>query len=303
MKKMIFLFVIVMVFSFSKAQPLQYFMQRSSANIASISEIQSLQVFLSGAHSFVGFEGAPKSIFLNVTSPIAKKQHTGFYSHPQNKDAQHLRNFVGATLSNETFGVHFDLHASLGYGYRFWVGERANITFGVSAGVNQFGSDYDKISGDPLSSIRSTKTTDFAFQFGTRIEAGKLNISAFGNENIMSGEIVFGRLWDYSTQASQSNLYYDDDKKKTWHGQLSVMFSHNKKTNTNLFRFSANAVYRDGLGLGISYQTNKDLSANVSLRFSKSLRIGYAYQLLQLNRIVPKHEIAIRYKFIRATEH
>jgi hypothetical protein len=299
MKKKISLFAFVMVAAFAKAQPMQYFMQRSSVNVASMSEVQSLQMFLSGAHSFVGFEGAPRNILLNIASPIVEKHRSGFHRSPQNRNTERSKNFVGGTLSSETFGVHFNIHATLGYGYRLWLGESANITFGLSAGLNQFGSDYDKINDGQSSLIRSHKATDFAFQFGTRLEISKLNISAFGSENVMSGEIVWGRLWDYGKQTSQNSFYYDDDKEKVWHGQLSAMVSYSKETKINLFRFSANAVYRDGFGLGVCYQTNKDLSVNASLRFTKFLRIGYAYQLLQLNPNAPKHEIAVRYKVVR----
>jgi len=300
MKKKISLLGFVVVVAFAKAQPSQYFMQRSSTNVASMSEIQNLQVFLSGTHSFVGFEGSPKSILLNVAVPIAGNRRAGNYQKQKKSkygEPGFAKNFVGGTLSNETFGIHFNFQTSFGYAYRFWLSERANLTLGLSAGMKQTGSNYDKIK-DGYSPIQSNKETDFLFQFGSRFEMNKLSISAFGNENNLCGEIVFGRLWDYGATETSQNYYYED-KQKAWYGQLSAMYTHNKGSKTNLFRFSVNAVYRDGLCVGISYQTNKDLSANVGLRFTKSLRIGYAYGLLQLNPVAPKHEIALRYRLVR----
>lgn len=299
MKKAIAIILTIAMLAPLSAQPVQYFMQRSSLNTASISEVRNLQIFLSGAHSLTGFEGAPKNILLNIAAPAAQKQRSGYYQRPQKSkygQAQHVRNFVGGTLSSETFGVHLNLNAMLDYGYRLWINESANITFGLSAGINQTSHNYDKIKNES-SSVQSQKETEFAFQFGTRIEVNKFNVSAFGNNKNLFGEIVFGRLWDY--EKTSQNSYYDDEKQKAWNGQLSVLFSFNNDTKTSLFRFSANAVYRGGFGVGICYQTNKDLSANVSLRFTKTLQIGYAYGLTKLNPVAPKHEIALRYKIVR----
>jgi len=299
MRKLVITIVIISVFSQIVAQPLQYFMQRSSTNIASISEVQSLQVLLSGSHSFVGFEGAPRNTLLNIASPIMEKQSSGRHSQPPGvawnpitSSGKSARNFVGATISHESYGVHSIFQATAGYNYRMFVGDNANITFGIGGGIKNISSDYAK--WEPEASVYSKKETLFSKQFGARFEIERLSVATFNNDNDYFGEIVWGRLWDGTSDISAFDNWLG--KEKTWHGQLSVMGRYNSETKSGVVRISANAVYKDGLGVGISYQTDRDLSVNVSLRFSKQLRVGYAYQLMCFNPMVKKHETIVRYK-------
>ncbi len=269
-------------------QPLQYHLQRSSANIAAMSEAQSLQVYLNGQYGFVGFEGAPKNILLNVATPLSSRQRNSFYNHQRNAPTRH---FVGGTINHETFGVHSNLQGILGYNYRFYVGESANITLGLAAGAKTMNSDYSKWQSE--TAIYDKRETTLSYQVGARFEVERLSVSLFNNNSEVSGEIVWGNLWNSAKNATSN--YYEDDEEKVWHGQLATMFGYDLETGTSVIRFSANAVYRDGLGFGVSYQTEKDLAANISLRLSKKLRLGYAYQLLNINPIAPKHEIALRF--------
>jgi hypothetical protein len=272
-------------------------MQRSSLNIASMSEVQNLQVFLAGTHSLAGFEGAPKNIALDVASPI--RPASNHFQHNRNRNVP-LRNYIGGNIQHESFGAHSFLQATLGYNHRMIVGENASFTFGMGGGINSHRSDYGKL--DVTVADYSSKETSFAYRVGVRFEVDRLSVSVFNNDNNYFGEIIWGRLWN-NQPSSNDNFHgsggFGNEKKGRWHGQVAVLFQQNTEAKTNLMRFSANAVYSDGFGIGISYQTDKDLSANVSLRFSKSMRIGYAYQLMHLNHLAKKHEIVIRYRLIR----
>ena len=300
MKKLLTTIAIISVFSSLLAQPLQYFMQRSSTNIASISEVQNLQAFLSGAHSFVGFEGAPRNILLNIASPVVRNQHHHYnYQRKQwapviGKTVNSARNFVGGTVMHESYGVHSIFQATFGYNYRLFVGDNANITFGVGAGAKNINSDYSK--WDPEASVYSKKETLFSRQFGVRFEVERLSVAVFGNDNDYFGEIVFGKLWDDGLHVSPIDVWLG--KEKSWRGQIAVLGRYAPETKSSVVRISVNAIYEDGLGVGLSYQTDRDLSANISLRFAQYLRVGYAYQLLHLNPLAPKHEIVMRYLFL-----
>jgi hypothetical protein len=291
-KTLILITALVGTFSVS-AQSLQYVMQRSSINIASISEVQNFQTFLSGGQSFAGFEGAPKDVLLNVASPITKG-HT----------AEHTQNFASATVRYESYGAHSIFQATAGYNYRLFIGERANLTFGLGAGVKNVSKDYGK--WESAAFVHDEKETSFSMQLGAKFEMDKLSISAFTNDNDFFGEIVWGRLWNDGKSSNRNNnrksfasLRAPSFREKNWHGQVAALGHYNTETKTRSTRISANLVYKDGLGVGMSYQTDKDLSANINLRVSKHLRIGYAHQLLHLNPIARKHEIAVRYRMVK----
>jgi hypothetical protein len=81
--------------------------------------------------------------------------------------------------------------------------------------------------------------------------------------------------------------------------QIAALLHRNVEMQTSVVRFSANIVYNESFGAGISYQTDNDLSANVSLRLTRQLRIGYAYQLMHFNPMAKKHEVVARYQLAR----
>jgi hypothetical protein len=288
-KTLIIITVLAGTFSVS-AQSLQYFMQRNSVNIASISEVQNLQTFLSGGQSFSSFEGAPRDVLLNVASPITI-----------GNTAEFARNFANATVRHESYGVHSIFQATAGYNYRLFISEKTNLTFGLGMGVKKISKDYGK--WEPEASVHDEKETSFSMQLGAKFEMNKFSISAFTNDNDFFGEIVFGHLWNDGKSSNRNNnrksfasLRASPLKEKNWHGQLAFLGQYNTETKTNSVRLSANLIYKDGLGVGISYQTDKDLAANINLKVTKNLRIGYAHQLLHLNPIARKHEIAVRYQ-------
>jgi len=298
LKIILTLTIIIAGFGQVLSQPLQYFMQRSTANIASMSEVESLQMFFAGAHSLVGFEGAPKNIAIDVSSPIRSASNS--YRSRRYHHASTQKNYVGGSLQHESFGAHSYLQATLGYNYRLIVSDNASLTLGVGGGVNSRNSDYGKLNNE--AAHYSKKEISFAHRVGIRFEVEKLNVAIFNSDKNYMGEIVWGRLWNnqrLSNDRNRRSSGFGNERDGNWYGQFAVLFCHNTEWKTSVVRFSVNAVYKDGFSMGLSYQTDKDLSANVSLRLTKSLRIGYAYQLMHSNPIAKKHEIVARYQIVR----
>jgi len=301
MKKITFLFLFTMCVATAVATtiPVQYHKQRSLKNTASLSEVQNLQVFLSGAYSLVGFEGAPRTFVIDVASPLVFGNRRDFRGFRQNVP---IRNFVGGTIEQESLGVHTHFRAMFGYSHRIIVGQTASLSFGVGGGVSTISSNFDRITNDYESAIRSIRETSFAYRFGARFDADRLSVSVFNNDNDFMGEIVWGRLWNSDPRAILNNhggFSFNEERERRWNAQTAVLFRHNTETKLNVVRFSANAT-NGGFAIGISYQTDGDLSANVSLRLSRQLRIGYAYQLMSLNPMARKHEIVVKYRLVRS---
>jgi len=306
MKKVTIFILLAMSFAMTVATtiPVQYYKQRSLMNTASLSEVQNLQVFLSGAYSLVGFEGAPRMFVLDIASPMAfdNRQNTRGFRQPVP-----TRNFVGGTFEHESFGVHSHFRVTLGYAYRLSMGETVGVTFGVGGGIFTTSSNFDRITNGAETPIHSVRKTLFTYRVGVRLDVDRLSVSAFNNDSDLMSEIVWGRLWDNDRTArnnrnnQSSGFGFGDERTRNWRGQIAILFMHNAEINHTAFRFSANAT-NGGFGIGISYQTGNDLSANVSLRITQALRIGYAYQLMALNPMARKHEIVIRYRLIRSDD-
>ena len=308
MKKITIFFGLVMGFATAVATtiPVQYFKQRSLINTSALSEVQNLQVFLSGAYSLVGFEGAPRTFVLDAASPISfdnrrNRNMRGF------RQAEPTRSFLCGTFEYESFGVHRHFRMVLGYAYRLMVGDNASVTFGVGGGISTISSNFDQIINGTETPIHSVRETSFAYRIGVRFDVDRLSVSAFNNDRDLMAEIVWGRLWDNdrTTRNNRNNqsggFGFGDERTRNWRGQVAVLFIHSTDINHASIRFSANAT-NGGFGIGIRYQTGNDLSANVSLRITQALRIGYAYQLMALNPMARKHEIVIRYRLIRSDD-
>ena len=287
MKKFFAFIKILSLCMSATAQPLQHVMQRSSINVAAMSELENLQAFLCGQQSFAGFEGAPRNVWLNVASPMTGlSQISDMYSSKSRRSDGLIRHFVGGTIAHESYGVHSKFRATVAYNYRLLVSESATITLGLGAGMKTISSDYGQ--WDPEASVFSKKETLLAMQLGARLEMDRLSIAAFSNDSEYSGEVVWGRLWE-------ENSRHIVARNETWRAQFSATVRHDHSTQTNTFGISANTVYKDGLGVGMSYETEKNLSINIHVRVMRVMRIGYAYQLLHLNPLAPKREIVVRY--------
>ncbi len=278
-KKFIFIILFGMSASLA-AQPIQYFMQRSSINVSSMSDAKRFQMFLSGSQSLVGFEKAPKSVLLNAITPIRTPGTTVY-------ETDETRHFTGGTIHTETYGVHTKIQAMLGYNYRLFVSEKTHLTFGLGAGAKQSNSNYKKL--DLTQDFQNKEEALFITQFGARFDAVRWTASIFKDVNDWYAEFTWGRL-----QKAETYDLYDVDK-KIWRAQAALLLRYNQELQTQTLRISANALYLDKFGLGISYQTMKDCSLNAMMQVTSYLRIGYAYQLLNFSKIAQKHEIAVHY--------
>lgn len=286
-KTLTLIFSTLGIFISLTAQPTQYFMQRSLANVASCSEAQSLQLFLSGSHSLVGFEHAPKTVLLNICSPL----HNILYE-PQSR--AEVRHFIGGDVSVQSYGVHNQLRMLLSYNYRFFVGENSNLTFGLGAGAHQNNSNYKRLENSQI--LRNREETSIATKFGARFESGRLNVSVFSYNKIFFAEIVWRSLQE-DRFSDFEDLEGSEDK--PWSAEVALLAIHNDEAKNDAVRISCNARYRNKLGVGVSYQTAKDWALNLNIQVSKCFQVGYAYKILNFSKIAPEHTIAIQYRILR----
>ena len=91
---------------------------------------------------WAGFEGAPESGLFTINAPLNKKQ----------KNLNSSFHGLGAKIERDVFGNFNNFAVSMAYALHFPIQQKKRLSFGLSAGIQQFGFDHTQattIDPDP----------------------------------------------------------------------------------------------------------------------------------------------------------
>jgi len=235
---------------------------------------------------WVGINGAPKSQFLSINSPLMIKNMA-----------------IGAHLSNDIIGAktRTSFYGDYAYTLNFKNGKRLNL--GVSLGGEQMVIDYNQLkAADPTESVILTSISQLkfnsgvgAYYFSEKFFAG-FSIPRIFQTNLKDNSVVitntFTKRHYFFTAGyvfkinSVIDLKTSSIVKAVGNAPLSV------DLNANLFFFKK-------VWAGAMYRFHESLGVNVAYQIRESLMFGYAfdYPINGLNRVnnSGSHEIMLNY--------
>lgn len=134
-------------------------------NPAAVRTANQVQATLFGRHQWLGFEGAPASVMLNLEGYVGEI-NSGF----------------SASILGDRFGHSHTLDFKAGYSYHFKVGDKSTFQLGLSAGFlykNFRGSDVilDQ-NGDPIIDMEDHSDVKPDVDFGIAFSSGGFMIGA-----------------------------------------------------------------------------------------------------------------------------
>jgi type IX secretion system PorP/SprF family membrane protein len=105
---------------------------------------------------WIGLEGGPNTQIVSADTPLGKAKRVG----------------MGLTLSNDRIGPTQQINADLSYAYRIKIGTEGKLSFGLSAGVLNWRSDWSKLvcydAADPTF-VNSEPISIFSPKFGAGV--------------------------------------------------------------------------------------------------------------------------------------
>lgn len=265
----------------------QYMNNILSINPAYASVGTTLEVTAISRNQWVGVDGAPVTNSLSVMVPL-KNLDTG----------------IGGTFLSDEIGPIKQTAAYFDYAFKVRMAYRSYLSFGLTAGVNFFNTDYAILDvndeGDPI--LQEDVTRKFLPNFG--MGAFFYNERFFGGVSVP--KLIRNQIHEqgYSSQfASKEEMHIfavagyvfdlnDDVKFKPY---LLGKMVPNSPISVDL---SAHFMFYDRLWVGANWRIGDAIGAMTQVFVTKQFRVGYAYDvtasdLSSFNK--GTHEILLNY--------
>ncbi len=220
-----------------------------------------------GRYQWVGFTGAPKTLSLNVHSPIMN-----------NKVA------MGINLVYDQLGLHNHTYLDLAYAYRLQIKEKLRLSIGINGQVRRMGLNLsDAQSNDGLGIDNSLVTQNSAKMF---LNAGAglylhhnnyyLGLSA---QNLVPNKYEFGQAnalvsKQYIHFAGMAGLALPLGKNLVIKPALLIKSVKNSPMQADI---NMGLMFKNALTIGATFRTGDSYAAMVAYEFGNGLRLGYAH--------------------------
>jgi type IX secretion system PorP/SprF family membrane protein len=320
MKKISFILGMLGVTTFATAQQrphyTQYILNNYILNPA-LSGIENYtDVKISGRDQWVGLQGAPRTMYLTVHTPLGKKDYktsaTSYQvpgenprgtSYWQNYTASEPHHGVGLAIINDVSGAYNRFNANISYAYHLGISGKTNLAAGFSAGITRIGRNTSKdVFGTPGDPAQGSAGDLYKIRpdlnFGLWLYSADYFIGISGQQ-IIPQKIVFAddnlgiKLIPHLFATAGYRFLVNDDINAI----PSVMVKYvSGSPTTPQFDFNVKFQYRDLLWAGGSYRLQNGYSAMVGLNVGNAFNFGYAHDFTttQLNTVSRgTHEIVI----------
>jgi type IX secretion system PorP/SprF family membrane protein len=314
----IYLVMFQSVIAQQRPQYTQYILNNYILNPA-LSGIENYtDIKISGRDQWAGLEGAPKTMYLTIHTPLGKKDYkttATSYSVPgenprgtnywENYTASSPHHGVGLSIMNDKTGLYNRFSANVSYAYHLGLSPRTNIAAGFAAGIQSIGRDGSK------STFGNGTTVDPAQGNGADIYKVRPDLSVglwlysadyfwgLSAQQVIPQKLAFTndtlgfKLVPHLFATAGYRFLLNEDI----NALPSVMVKYVSNTPTTpQFDFNVKLQYRDLFWVGGSYRYNDGYAAMMGLNVGNTFNIGYAYDFTQtaLNTVSKStHEIII----------
>ena len=290
-------------FAQQRPQYTQYILNNYIINPA-ISGIENYtDVKISSRDQWVGLNGAPRTMYLTVQTPIGKEDYktsaTSFQVPGENpRGSRYWENYsasephhgVGLSIVNDKTGLYNQFTANLSYAYHIGLSPRTNMSAGFAGGIMKIGRDASKstfANNDPADPAQGTSGS--VYKVRPDLSAGIWIYSAdyfFGisAQQIIPQKVSF--VGDSLGFKMVPHLFFTTGYRFLLTDDINALPSVMLKYVTPLQpQVDANIKlqYRDLLWIGGSCRFKYGYAAMLGLNVSNTFNVGYAYDYTTTN--------------------
>ena len=271
---------------------------------------------ISGRDQWVGLQGAPRTMYLSLHTPIGKKDFktsvTSFRvpgENPRgpnywtNYTASEPHHGVGFSLMNDKTGLYNRFSANISYAYHLGLSARTNIAAGFAAGFQKIGRDGAKSTfnnGDPTDPAQGT--TSGVFKIRPDLAAGIWVYSAdyfiglsaqqvIPQKVALTDDTLGFQLVPHLFATAGYRFLINEDVNAI----PSVMVKYISPVDPQ-FDLNLKLQYQDLFWIGGSYRYKDGYAGMLGLNVGNTFNVGYAYDFTHtpLNTVSKRsHEIII----------
>ena len=289
--KSFFCFLLLLMFSFAKAQqhPIftQYMFNGLAINPAYSAVDDYLNATMIARKQWSSFEGAPNTQTLTLHSPIREGANESF----------------GIFLLNDEIGeVIAEQGLFLSGAKKVQLGENLYLAGGISGGFTNFRANYSELDDtgqDAIFTNQNDRSLNFGFGailFSDRFFAG-VSSPFFSTLSINSNNINPNNNLPYF--AFQGGFLTDINSVIKFKPSFLLKYVKNAPIQADL---NANFYITRILGLGLSWRSFDSINLLAQFQVTKSIEFGYAYDFT--NTTLQRahrgtHEVMLRYRLIK----
>ena len=296
MKKLTLLFLLVSNIAFAQQRPYytQYLQNMEIINPALTGMYKGINAKMGFRNQWVGIKDAPKTTYLTVSTPlnidgsilIAGSADFGIeepYTR-SDKDSYYSsdnHHGVGVSFINDNTGPINRTTANLTYAYHLMMGDIANLSFGVGAGVSRIGLNTSELvfedPNDPVVTngevLNWTPDVNVGFYlYGSQFFFGG------SMQQVIKQKLSFNDISDKSAEVSH---YFLTGGYRFFAGEdisftPSVMAKYVAPFPTS-YDLNLKVSFRNNFWLGGSYRKDDSFSVLTGFTVSKMFEVGYAF--------------------------
>lgn len=251
-----------------------------------------LDVSLGFRRQWAGVSDAPSSFYATGHTALNQPktfQRSALYTSgtqgvvQKKRSMGSLKHAVGAQLNSNTNGAFKRNQAMFTYALHLPVTRKMNLSFGVSAGLNNYGFDESKVTvldiNDPTYNAYADgeNANKFNVNAGTYLYADKFFVG-YSASNIIQNDL------DIATSNSTATLNMQHNVMGGYRYPLTNDFELNtnvlaKIREANPLSYDVNLTldYKRSLSAGLSYRSEDAVSILLGAQLTPLLKAGYAY--------------------------
>ena len=273
----------------------QYILNPALSGIENYTDLK-----ISGRDQWVGLNGAPRTAYISIHSPLGKKDYkstaTSFAvpgenprgnAYWENYTASEPHHGVGLTVLNDRTGNFNRFSAMASYAYHLGLSPRTNLSAGFSAGISRWGRAVDKadfgggVNTDPAQNndnLNGSMKPDLAaglWLYSADYFAG-VSVQQILPQNLgtINGADVPAKLVPHFFATAGYRYLLNEDI----NALPSIMVKYVSGTPTTpQVDLNIKLQYQDLLWVGGSYRVQDGYAAMMGLNIGNTFNIGYAY--------------------------
>lgn len=270
--KKLFLFILLIVAVYGKAQQLpqysQYMLNEMAINPAVAGRDDFAEVRSNNRHQWLGITDAPRTYMLTLQGPIRDKNMG-----------------LGMNIYTDIVGPTRRTGITFSYAYHLKLNKDMHLSMGINAGVQQWGIDGSKVTlreeGDQqlLTSYKTAPVPDL----GAGLYFYKKEKYYFGVSLPQMYQAPIGLYTGVpknSTLARQLNINgaYKIDINEEFQVEPSFLVKYEKPAPAKL-DLGARIIYKKEIWAGLVYRHKDAISALLGYMYKDYLMIGYSYDI------------------------
>lgn len=271
----IFIVLVMQVFEAQQdAQYTQYMFNTSSINPAYMGSKENFSIVGLHRSQWVGFEGAPKTQTLSLSSPLGYLKRTG----------------LGFSIINDVIGISKETYLNIDFSYKIPFDE-STLSFGLKVVGHFLDVDFQKLSVFDVneSNFQGSINNEFSPNVGAGVYFNTGNLYLGLSVPNLIQTTVFNKGFEEEDLVGSSALRIERTHFYFIGGYVFDLSSYVRFKPTILTKVvlgspiqmdvSGNFLFYNSVSLGLAYRFNASLSAMTGFRISKPFMVGFAYDI------------------------